>query len=159
MEGTVQNPQSVRISWSHPSTNYQHVTGYRVSYKTCLWCTSQFMDVNEAASRHLDINNLTPSTTYTFSVSANSVAGWSSSSSITITIGNYKRSNPSECTFFIPPFNYTAPPSAPPRLIATNLSPYYFTLSWTRPIATHTIIPTVSLSAATTPPMATMDKN
>ncbi len=77
VRGTVQSPQSVRISWSPPSANYFHITGYLVSYN------NQEM---RTTSTSLTIDGLTL-TAYTFSVSANSVAGQSSSSLITVTIG------------------------------------------------------------------------
>ena len=89
VRGTILNSQSVQISWSPPSTNYQYITGYRVSYRNCpfYFCTSLFMDVNSAASRNLNINNLVPSTRYTFSVIAKSVVDSNPSSSIAITVG------------------------------------------------------------------------
>ncbi|XP_064392920.1 tyrosine-protein phosphatase Lar-like isoform X2 [Halichondria panicea] len=106
VQGTVQSPQSVRISWSRPSTNYQHITGYRVSYN------NQEMQTTLTS---LTINGLTL-TTYTFYVSANSVAGWSQSRSTTVTI---------------------APPSAPPQLSATNPNSTSFILRWGRPSSTY----------------------
>ena len=144
MQGTVLSPQSVQISWSRPSSNYYHITGYRVSYSNnyyCPFCTSQSMDVN-AVSRSLTINNLIRLATYTFNVKAKSVAGLSPSSSPAVTLIIGKPSNPSLsvksqtyviCSFFV----YTAPPSAPPRLSATNLTPTSFTLRWGSPSNTY----------------------
>ncbi len=77
VQGTVQSPQSVQLSWLPPSSNYQHVIGYRVSYNN--------QEMNTTL-RSLTINGLTR-TIYTFYVRASSLAGWSSSSSITVTIG------------------------------------------------------------------------
>ena len=77
VQGTVQSPQSVQLSWLPPSSNYQHVIGYRVSYNN--------QEMNTTL-RSLTINGLT-GTMYTFYVRASSLAGWSSSSSTTVTIG------------------------------------------------------------------------
>ena len=99
------------------------------------------MDVN-AVSRNLTINNLIRLATYTFNVKAKSVAGLSSSSSPAVTLIIGKPSNPSLsiksqtyviCSLFV----YTAPPSAPPRLSATNLSPTSFILRWGSPSNTY----------------------
>ena len=87
VRGIIQSSQSVQISWLPPLSNYQYITGYRVSYRNCPFCTLLYMDVNGATSRNLNINNLVPSTRYTFSVIAKSVVDSNPSSSITITVG------------------------------------------------------------------------
>ncbi len=78
---TVLSPQSVKITWLRPSSNYYQITGYRVHYSSL----SEVATLPTTLSH--TFNNLMLNRQYTFYVRSNSLAGLSSASSTTVTIG------------------------------------------------------------------------